>query len=207
MSQEYVARVKAKDIDVSVMVENILYHWQIANEQQIAAGRQWYQEAHNYAASLAEKYNKPVAVVAAVIAVLSPGTSWELNKRDAENVLEKGILAVTSGYGVNKQKAIALLDGWLQPAAAVSALKTGSFWLNILRPAENGSVTVDRHAVRVATGNHELAAEQAVHYVNTPNKYQKLATAYQLAAEKIGDILPHELQAITWLVVKDILGR
>lgn len=155
-------------------------------------GLTWYNEAHNFAESVALKYGLPLPVVCAVISALSPANNWEGNKLDTIGLI-KNKRFKCSTYGQNVTKAKRILLGELLPDNAFS-LKTGAktfnFYHNILNPLGSEHVTVDRHSYTVATGKPYVSLKGT--------KYQEIANHYHAHARRLG-ILASQLQAVLWV--------
>ena len=200
------ARITAKMINVENATENIIEWYWLASPDEIVRGATWYDHAHQYALALAEKHNTNLAIAAGVISALSPGATWERNLLDASAVFTVGADAMVGSYGRNKEKALALIDGSLAPddAFSTSGYKTLQFWRNICSPDVAGPVTIDRHCTRAALGSH-LHPNEAIKWSKHPRKYERIQSAYQIAADDL-DLLPHQLQAIVWLVFRRLFG-
>lgn len=116
-------------------------------------GRYWYLEAFNHANELAARYKITTERAAAVLAALSPGIKWEVNKRDAEKTLKFWVgidkrAPQVSTYKANFRKALAILDSAARPLSffnARTAPKTRAFFLNILLI---DAITIDRWMLR-----------------------------------------------------------
>ena len=130
-------------------------------------GLGWYQRAYEICVWYSKKYNKPVNVIAGMLAALSPGTNWAQNIVDLENVLN-GLqtnkrfdrITVTS-YNSNKLKAIAIYSMHTDneifkklKGSSKEINKTSSFFLNILQPTNNNYVTIDRHTIKIALNGY-----------------------------------------------------
>lgn len=200
------ARITAKMINVDIATETILEWYALASPDEIIRGSSWYDHAHQYALALAEKHDTNLAIAAGVISALSPGTTWERNLLDASAVFTMGDDATVSSYGRNKRKALALINGDLAPdnAFSTAGYKTLQFWRNICAPDVAGPVTIDRHCTRAALGS-DLHPSEAIKWSKHPRKYERIQLAYQLASDDIG-LLPHQLQAIVWLVFRRLFG-
>ena len=185
-------------------VDNILNMYHLASEDDIDNGRTWYNRASQFCQTLADGYGRTLADVAGIMSCLSPATSFEQNVIDTVNVLAGNDHESVSTYGPQHLKALDIRDGGIRPVDVVGENKTAAFWLNIVNPTTNGRVTVDRHSARVAV-DVNMTADQSYYYINTPAKYAILENAYQLAAGKIG-VLPHVLQAITWLTYRRLFA-
>lgn len=194
------------------MCENITRVLEYATRAELQEG-DWYYCAHKFACSLANEYNFSVERIASVIAVLSPGVNWEINKRDTVTIV-RGYRAglgpenlTVSTYGRQKAKAFRLIsDDSLVPgskeflAVIGKGLKTLSFYGNIADPRAKVPVTIDRHAFRIALGCTEdttVADKLSL----TDKRYRDVAKAYRAVAAERG-FTPAELQAITWTVYR-----
>jgi hypothetical protein len=196
-----VARSARKALMQRVLRRNIGRVLDAATVEEYQAGVGWYREAREYAQGLSETFGVGLAASCAVVAVLSPGTDWTQNKRDARNLLSEVVDGVvghrytTYGPNVLKARTIAELEvrecDW---EGFVRGPKVTSFWRNILECATTGPVTVDFHAYGIATGRRYTTATVPKF---GPKEYAMIAQAYRdVAREK--DLLPQDLQAITW---------
>ena len=192
----------ARDIakNTSQYVENVVKMYQLASAEDIENGRAWYGRANRFCQTLADGYGRTLADVAGIMSCLSPATSFEQNVVDTVNMLAGNDHETVSTYGPQYAKALDIRDWGIEPAGVVGENKTAAFWLNIVNPTTDGRVTVDRHSARVAV-DWAMTADDSYYYINTPAKYRVLELVYRTAAEKIG-ILPHVLQAITWITYR-----
>jgi len=200
----------------SQLLNNILAFYRKCTPQNMVDGLNWYKEAHYFAQTLSEVYGVSFAQVVAVIAVLSPSNSWEGNKVNAEAIINafnkdrtgRFCYAVkVSTYNANKEKAIEAL---INPNTALpivfntqrqSNRKVSNFASNILNPYSDAFVTIDRHAARIAYGVTGSTVVKSI----TPNRYEAVKKAYQQAANSIdSNLLPCELQAVTWLRYREL---
>jgi hypothetical protein len=170
------------------------------NEDIHYSGYYWYRAAHEWTHEVAHRYGVRPDVVAGIVAALSPGVTWDVNKRDAVALIEyfKGVRETeptVSTYYHNVRKA-----GWIwngQPIEGVlGGNKTRNFYLNILNPYDNHAVTIDRHAVKAARGMSKGGA-----VVITDAQYSIVAHAYRMEASRLG-LTPCQFQAITWEAYK-----
>lgn len=185
---------------IKEFADRIIDLYELSNDDERREGQTWYDRCLAFVQALADNHDRTVADVAAVLAVLSPSTTLEQNIIDTINVLAGNDEAKVGTYGPQHQKALAVRDLGFTPDEVLGKNKTAAFWSNIVNPQTAGRVTVDRHAARVATG-WTMTADESYYYVNTPAKYSVLETAYRLAADRL-DLLPHQLQAITWITFK-----
>lgn len=118
----------------------------------MTSGLDWYSSAHDFAKTLSVKYNKPVQMVAGLIAATSPMKSWPLNKKMVEEFLQ-GIPIGHLGNQVYKCKSIVELDYANMYYSDIDTTimtilrgkKTSSFYHNIMYPNTSSKVTVDVH--------------------------------------------------------------
>ena len=197
------ARDIAKHTDQYVV--NILQMYHLASVEDHESGRSWYDRANRFCETLANSYDRTLADVAGIMSVLSPATSFEQNVIDTINVIAENDHETVSTYGPQYAKALDIRDWGIQPAEVVGQNKTAAFWHNIVNYTSPGRVTVDRHSARVAV-DVNMTAEDSYYYINTPAKYKVLETAYKTAAEHL-DVLPHVLQAITWITYRRLFVK
>lgn len=168
---------------------------QQATPKQLADGLNWYTQANQFAQQLATDYGHSLDTVCQVIAILSPAVSWDINKRDTESLLDQGANAVVSTYGQNKTKALSVLTGADQ--INPKALKTYSFYRNLLAPTCDKHVTIDRHAFK-AYKKQTKAGSVSI----TPKQYELARKAYARKAKEL-NIVPCQLQAIIWMAYRE----
>ena len=194
--------IYGRDFSRSAMASNLEAILEASSKNEIKSGRQWYQDCNQFALKLASKYGHSLEKIAGIISSLSPETRLKNNLIDTISLLENGNEAIVTTYDNNKIKALNILENRLDAHDHFQASinKTASFYYNILRPLENNRVTIDRHASRVLHGYY-LTGNEAIYYNNTPKKYSINETVYQATASKY-DLLPHCLQAITWLAYR-----
>lgn len=179
----------------------------------------WYQQANDIARKLGNQFDLPTAIVAGVIAALSPQNPWERNVVDAENIIstykQDGREAAESikvgTFGANKRKALQILDlGFVFTAKEIleilGGLKVQNFWWCIL--LNNKAVCVDGHAYSIWLGERVSTSDTPK---ITPKLYERIAQDYTDATGKINEILdadytPYQIQAITWVVHRNLYG-
>jgi len=188
---------------------NIIAHFNQATPAEYAAGVRWYPDAHAYAADLAQQHGQTIATVCGIIAALSPSNKWPRNKADAAAILQQGPAASVATYNTNKAKALAIAHG-AAPLDILRGRKVRAFYQNILNPACNQTITIDRHAARIAyrlkaTLQTADIAKKALQRVGT---YDRLTVCYQKALTQLShhELSLCQLQAVTWLVYKRIQG-
>jgi len=167
-------------------------------------GREWYDRAHRLARELAAStepadMDDAVRRAAAVIAVLSPVTSWPQNVAMARAAYYGWPV---KGLGRNIAKAKAIMSG-ADPDTVVSGRKVRAFWATIVDPSLSDAVVVDRHAIDIALGTVTDDATRS-RIVGRKGGYEAIAAAYHRAARiltrELGEpISPAQVQAITWV--------
>lgn len=157
------------------------------------AGMGWYPYANFYALNLSYKFDLPVEKIAGVISALSPNNKWERNVLDAESVCLEylgGPEAKVCTYGLNKQKALSILNG-TRIEDVLKGNKTYAFYRNILDPSDKKYVTIDFHAVNI----YDLSLTKRE---IKDKEYKRIAEEYIKTANML-NLLPNQLQATTWV--------
>lgn len=180
----------------------------------LSADRAWYPRANEICATLAKDFGTSVVRVAAVLATLSPGTSWDRNKIETRALLEEWRGQRTPGtfpyttYPANVKKARGILQAPdrdcymdLVKPRKDSGFKIGAFYANISDPRDMGPVTIDRHAIAICIGHAPDAGEQQL----TGYRYRCYAAAYRKVAAEL-NMVPSEVQAITWAAYRRYAG-
>jgi hypothetical protein len=170
-------------------VANILAVYNGASADVMRSGIAWYANAHAFAVSL----DSDVARSAAVIAVISPNTSWSANKTMALKAY-----ANRSGEGMgfpDKVSKVSRLFAGENPADVVRGPKVTAFYHTILDPFHaDVRPVIDRHAQDIADG---IRNSEKTRKPPTGKRYDAYADAYREVARIVG--LPaHMVQAITW---------
>lgn len=177
----------------------------MAEDHHIEAGLSWYDNANTWVTMTSLNYNVTSDKVAKIVAVLSPGSKWDRNKRDAwlllswANLTEDQIVNLPFGtYKANVRKAWRVYHD-LEDLLPKSQ-KTFAFYRNIMLDPDH--VTVDRHAITAIGGVkflNKIASKSASGaYSLTEYRYKKAADAYKNMANKY-NLTPYQLQAIVWM--------
>jgi len=180
--------------------QNILASYLRSDDQCRAEGRSWYHDAHDHAVRLAAIAGVTVERMAAILAVLSPRSSWGTNIRNATAIAEARWDDVR-GLRRNVAKALALIDG-APISAHVTGPKVAAFLHNIAFPDTSNMVTVDSWAAGVAMGRRLSNAEMSA--LNITQR-ARIVAAYQDVASDLG-LLPHEVQAVCWCEARNRTG-
>lgn len=176
-------------------------------------GKQWYNDAHNFAAYLSETYKVSFDRVCAVISAMSPACKWETNKQDAERLITCYVCdgdytrLSFSTYGMNVVKAWSILTDMDKETDSFFNAKTGaktlSFYRNILNPQDDNYVTIDRHMMAIFEGRVGKSSGSAR---VTPKQYRMVSADFGKLAKKHG-LTPCQLQAALWEYHLDLIGQ
>lgn len=165
-----------------------------ATDEQVDAGMNWYHAAHSMCIGWARRYGADVPMAAGVLAATSQRQAWDVNVAQTEHILSGGTIRGMRQI-ISKVERILAGEG---PAKVLSGDKIRSFYDNILDPEGSRAVTVDRHAIDIAVGTvGDDASRKKV--LRPKGAYETVADAYREVAD-IAGLLPHQVQAITWLV-------
>lgn len=173
-------------VTFETIVRRIVRTFDRATAADVESGARWYDEAGTLAASLMSD-DTTLEQAAAVIAALSPRTTWSRNVAGAtllllHNEVMPGLI------GRNVETATA---AWHLGLEALKGPKTNAFARNIMGDRE--AVTVDVWAMRVADLDERLLGRKGA--------YDIVADAYRAAARRRG-VDPATMQATTWVVAR-----
>lgn len=173
-------------------------------------GMNWYQNAYDICASLANKYDVTVDIVAGVVAALSPNNKWKSNILDAEIMLRAYTHDIdysqvkVSTYTINKDKAATILDLRLNRDGIIKVLrgnKTIAFFLCIASNGNSDTPCIDGHAFNIWNGTVSNLKEVPSLSDKT---FKMIQNAYRDAAKIVSDVTgvyhsAAQVQAITWV--------
>ena len=169
----------------------------------------WYSDAYDAAYDIAMTHDVPVYIVVAVVSALSPNNKWARNVKNADALIGAfirgdGIDSVkVSTYHKMKQKAwdiLATKPDYHGAKFMLKGQKITSFFCDIMGEF---NVTIDGHARNIAY-NERISLTDDRSNIGV-REYRGLQDAYKDAAQQI-DIMPYQLQAITWRVWRDRYG-
>lgn len=187
MSHDATAR-KVFGVSLETIVRRILRTFDAASKSDVEHGARWYDEAGELAIELAARHGYSVEQTAAVIAALSPRTTWSRNVAGAVLLLaDDEILPGLIGRNVETAR-----EAQSHGFDALNGPKTSRFARNIAGDRE--SVTVDVWAARVADLDEDLLTRKGA--------YDAVEHAYRLAARRRG-VDPATMQATTWIVARN----
>jgi hypothetical protein len=208
MNKTKTTKKKLSEISNRSIKLNLMKWIESANEEQVANGKNWYNDAKQFCESIAKKYNLDCYTVATVVSCLSPNNKWERNKVDAEATIgaytsekftkdEFMKLVKVCTYNANKLKAWEALEQGLE--IQKSSPKTHSFAMNIARNSAE-HITIDKwhlRACQVSPISKKRDLQEnctALQYRNIERITSEVAKLYSLKG--------YEFQAIVWLAIK-----
>lgn len=182
--------------DKQRLARHIVDTWNQATPHEVQDGLRWYREARSLAESLDPSNPRKAA---AVIAVLSPLTSWTRNVDLAVDAYAGRPLGCLSS---NASKAQRILSGE-DPDQVVKGSKVRAFWRAITDPSDGSAIVIDRHAVEVAFGK-VMSDDQREKILSPKGGYDSVCQRYAVAAGLLSDTLgrqitPVDVQAVTWV--------
>lgn len=159
-------------------------------------GFTWYENAHKYALQLSKDFDIKLTKVVGIMSALSPNNKWERNKIDTRNFLAVPCITTkVCTFTKQREKALAIYQGSgkIEDIEKVlNGIKTKNFFNNILFYDTSKAVTVDMWAFR-SVG------------LEPKQKNVKIVTqAYTELANEL-NIIPHQLQAVVWGVIRGSL--
>lgn len=180
-------------------VARILATWARATDTDHESGARWYgSDATAVLGAMVAAGAPSAEAAAAVVAHLSPRTTWARNVAGAMAMVTGGRAAASAlgcmGANMDRaEKALASDD----PINTLNGPKTRRFALNLLGDRE--AVTVDVWAARVAMGDSVSDPEKVLARVGV---YDACEAAYREAAHRVG-VDPTTMQATTWIVARN----
>ena len=177
--------------------KNLDHFFNLATDQNIKDGINWYKTANKEANKIAKKYNLDVYKVAQVISALSPRNKWKQNILDANKVCEAYILGLhptdikVCTFHSNKFKAFNILASNTQ--ITNNSLKTFNF-VNNIAYLNNDFLTVDIWHLRACFNNMIKINNATIGKI----AYEQIKQLTLKKAAKLG-LKGFEFQAILWL--------
>ena len=204
--------------ELSPQQGNIVAKFSLATTQEVVAGCDWYTDAHKIAGRIASMYGLHHAVVAAVIAALSPNNKWERNCQDAENIIaayyhgneDDALLVKVCTYKANKIKAVKCLAkglGYDDLKTILNGPKVIEFFHCIIGTPHR-DVCIDGHAYSIWFG--ERLTLKKVPNIGKRLR-ERIKEDYITVTDWINEELntsyePSQIQAITWVCHRRIYG-
>jgi len=179
--------------------KNLDMFFNMATDDMIKEGLEWYQQAHEFCADMSHKYNFSPYIVAGVVSALSPRNKWERNLKDAEAVLNAVDKQISPDkvkvctFNKNKYKAFAIANEEL--VISESSRKTYAFVKNIAFLNED-YVTIDVWHQRALF--NKFVESMAVGRI----AYEQIQELTIKKAKEVG-MKGYEYQAVIWVSVKE----
>ena len=184
---------------------NLDHFFNIASDQEILAGQNWYKNANLEANKIAKKYDLDIYKVAQVISALSPRNKWEQNLKDANKLCEAYTVGLhptdikVCTFHSNKFKAFNILASNTQ--ITNNSLKTFNF-VNNIAYLNNDFLTIDIWHLR-ACFNNMIKIDSAT---IGKTAYQQIKDLTIKKANKLG-LTGFEFQAIIWLSAQKNINK
>jgi hypothetical protein len=192
----------------------------------------WYFETHEYAVSLADKYDVSLAIAAGVISAVSPRMPWLRNKTVANAILrdfrkyselsaKDAAKEIGMALGANVAMAITIARSG-DVEHVLTGIKRRSFYNNIVLPIGSDAVTVDTWMLECFVNVTGTDKATALKYINSCSKSMGGAgVGYIVISEAVREVArnmnlyPSQVQALYWVSVsgdfnggrKDITGE
>ncbi|MFI5840564.1 hypothetical protein ACIA8K_12730 [Catenuloplanes sp. NPDC051500] len=192
--------IRLRDVfgtDARACTDRIVATFNRATPGMIADGATWYAEGEALIDRLAAQHSLTREAVAAVVAHLSPRTTWTRNVEGAVGLLANDHAPHCMGANVERARAALASD---DPIGTLNGPKTRRFALNLLGDRE--AVTVDVWAVRIALGPTICERVNPETGLGRRGVYAAIEHCYRLAGHRLG-IDPVTVQATTWIVARN----
>ena len=177
----------------------------LATNEQINQGIEWYKIANKEANKIAKKYNLEVYKVAQVISALSPRNKWKQNIKDANKLCEAYTLGLhptnikVCTFHNNKFKAFNILASNIQ--ITNNSLKTFNF-VNNIAYLNNDFLTIDIWHLRACFNNMLKISSATIGKI----AYEQIKQLTLKKAAKLG-LKGFEFQAILWLSAQKNINK
>lgn len=202
MKQKYLGN----ELTAKKCINSIIRFYKQSTITEIKEGVKWYTDANNYCKELAQRFNISIQQAAGLIATFSPQAGWVENKRYAVTYLLNPSIQFRTLVQQIKANKIATLKSETDIYYALStrgkAFKTKAFYINILHPDIPMGVTIDRHAIAICLQKPNNVFALGIEYSQLTEIQYKFFEQCYFKAAKILNVLPHELQAITWVTYR-----
>ncbi len=170
-----------------------------ACDTDFAKGSTWYFDVNKLCREIADSSDfthiTPIHV-AGIIAALSPMRSWTDNINKAREAVWSG---AARGLGHTVETTSIIWHGF-DPEIVISRTgnnpKVYSFFKNIAYPETSDDVTIDRHMWNLLFDDLGVVEKAGLRFKD--REYKWAAAQFRQVASEI-DLLPHQLQAISWL--------
>lgn len=176
-----------------VIISRIMATWSKATRSDVEAGATWYLEAEGIIDRLSAQTGHSREKVAAVLAHLSPRTTWSRTVAGATSLLLSGQAPGCMGANIDRARLALASD---HPLGTLNGPKTARFARNML--GDHQAVTIDVWALRVALGDTDTDGT----VLRVGGLYDALEQCFQAAARRAG-VTAATMQATTWIVARN----
>lgn len=177
--------------------ENIMRVLRSATPEEVDFWSKWYKHAKWDVMELSIKYQLPFPIVAAVVAVLSPGNKWRMNIRAADFILAGVKKRGINAYPRDIFKAQKILE--TGDTSYVTGPKVTVFYRSLLDPKSvEHDIVLDGHAINLWRG--KKVGLKGIRQPSIAERRQMIED-YKKAARDFG-ISVQGVQAVTWWVWK-----
>ena len=188
---------KLSNYKLKKISNNLDYFFNIATDENIKDGINWYKIANKEAQKIAIKYDIDIYKVSQVISALSPRNKWKQNILDANKVCEAYKLGLhptnikVCTFHSNKFKAFNILAN--NVSITDKSLKTFNF-VNNIAYLNNDFLTIDIWHLRACFNNLIKINNASIGRIS----YEQIKQLTIKKADKLG-LKGYEFQAILWL--------
>lgn len=180
--------------------QNLRMHFDLATEEHIKKGTNWYYHVNTYCLDLQERTKNifELETIAGVISALSPRNKWDKNLIDAEAVLNAVLKnknaqdIKVSTFNTNKFKAFDIARG--DRKIETDSRKTFSFVRNIAH--------LDPERITIDVWHLRACFNKTIDSGLTPKRYDQIEKITLEEAKKVG-LEGYEYQAVIWECVRD----
>jgi hypothetical protein len=168
-----------------------------ANDFERKTGLYWYVDGHNYLKEMSKHFNVPLDIVCGMVAVTSPLLAWSVNVNLVYNILKfKGKVShiKTPCFSRNLTKALMIYKK-RKVYPYLSGPKVEQFYLNLLNPMDDQSITIDSFMISCWLNSQE---KSDISKWSKADKIDILKQEIRILAEKY-NLLPLQFQAIVWI--------
>ena len=191
--------------DLRKISRNLDYFFNLATDEEITEGRQWYKLANHFCEHVANEYNTTPLRVASVVSALSPRNRWTQNLIDAKKVfqaIQEGKEAEdikVSTFHKNKFKAFELAKGNI--FITEDSPKTFNFVRNIAH-LDASALTIDVWHIRASLKKFKSIGSAHIGKL----AYSQIKALTIKKANKLG-LKGYEYQAILWISVQNNINK
>ena len=197
--------IKQTKTELKKISKNLDYFFNLATDDEIREGKQWYKLANQFCNNVANEFNTTPLIVASVVSALSPRNRWTQNLIDAKRVFQ----AIEEGrepeqikvctFNRNKFKAFELAKGNI--FISEDSRKTYNFVRNIAH-LDDSALTIDIWHIRACLKRFQAINKASIGKI----AYSQIKALTIKKAQKLG-LKGFEYQAIIWLAAQNNINN